>query len=241
MIEAEQSTAGGALRVIVKIAGVVVLLALLVVVGRRLGNEIPAFIAWVNGFGAWGPLVFIVGYAIATVLFVPGAPLTLAAGAVFGLVRGTAYAYAGAMLGATVAFLVARYGARRRIEASLAAKPRFRAMDRAVGVDGRKIVVLMRLSPVFPFNLLNYALGLTSVSLTDYVVASLAMLPGTLLFVYYGTVAGEVVKASAGKLSRTPGEWTLLAVGLLATIAVTALVARKARAALKSVEEEVEE
>jgi len=207
-------------------------IALLLVLGRWLGHYVPAFRAWVAGLGVWGPLVFILGYAAAAVAFVPGAPLTLAAGAAFGLVEGTIYAWIGATLGANAAFLVARYAARGWVERKLADYPRLRAVDRAVGREGGKIVALLRLSPAFPFNLLNYALGLTDVRFPAYLAACLAMVPGTLLYVYYGKVFGDVVAATGGAGGKSPWEWALLGVGLAATLAVTALITQKARRAL---------
>ena len=158
------------------------LLALLLL-GRAAGRYVPQFAAWVHGSGAWGPVVFMLGYAVATVAFVPGVLLTLAAGAIFGLAAGVMYVFIAATIGAAAAFLVSRYVARGAIERRLASNAKFAAIDRAVGAQGRWIVFLLRLSPVFPFNLLNYALGLTRVRFTDYVVASVGMLPGTLLYV----------------------------------------------------------
>ncbi len=212
---------------------VAVVAVVLVVAGRRLGHFVPVFRDWVAGLGVWAPVVFIAGYAVAAVALVPGSPLTLAAGAVFGLVKGTIYAWTGATLGASGAFLVARYAARGWVERKLEESPRLRAVDRAVGREGGKIVALLRLSPAFPFNLLNYALGLTNVRFTAYLAACLAMLPGTLLYVYYGKVFGDVVAATGGgEGKKSPWEWALLGVGLAATIAVTALITKKARKAL---------
>src|SRR5207247_1074266 len=136
-------------------------LAALIVLGRQAGGYVLGFAGWVKGLGAWGPVVFIAGYVLAPVAFVPGVLLTLAAGAIFGLVQGVLYVFVAATLGASAAFLVGRYLARAAVEPRIAANPRFAAIDRAVGAEGRKIVFLLRLSPVFPFNLLNYALGLT--------------------------------------------------------------------------------
>jgi len=217
----------------------VVLAAALIFGGRSLVGPLQRFAAWVQGLGIWGPVVFILGYAAATVAFAPGAVLTLAAGALFGLVYGTVYTLAGATLGASLSFLVSRYVARRGIERRIAANPRFQAIDRAVGREGFKIVALLRLSPVFPFNLLNYALGLTRVRFLDYVAASVAMLPGTLLYVYYGKAAGSLASAFAGGGGPAAGgqskaaSWALLAVGLLATVAVTTYVTRLAGRALR--------
>ena len=210
----------------------------LVLLGRAAGGYVQSFAAWVDGLGAWGPAVFIVGYALAVAAFVPGSLLTLAGGAIFGLVRGTAFVFAGATLGACGAFLIARYLARRVVERRLGANPRFAAIDRAIAREGRKIVFLLRLSPVFPFSLLNYALGLTRVRFVDYLVASLGMLPGTLLYVYGGKVIGDVAAIAAGaRPPLGPGGWALLALGLIATAVVTAVVTRTAKKALS---EEIE-
>jgi uncharacterized membrane protein YdjX (TVP38/TMEM64 family) len=210
------------------------LLAALVLLGRAAGARLPAFAAWIEGIGAWGPIVFIAGYAAATLAFAPGSILTLAAGAIFGLAKGVLYTFVAATLGASGAFLVARYLARPAIEKRLAAYPRFAAIDRAVARQGGRIVFLLRLSPVFPFNLLNYALGLTRVRFLDYLVASLGMLPGTLLYVYYGKVAGDVATLAAGAgVERGAGHYVVLGLGLLATVLVTALITRTARRALQ--------
>ena len=132
-----------------KIAAALVGLALLFFLGRTLGGYIPRFASWVDSLGFWGPLVFILGYAVATVAFIPGSLMTLAAGAIFGLLKGTLYTFAGAILGAASAFLVSRYGARKAVERRLESNSKLKAVDRAVAKEGRKIVFLLRLSPVF--------------------------------------------------------------------------------------------
>lgn len=203
-------------------------------VGQRTGGIVIRFAEWVHGLGVWGPIVFILGYAVATVAFLPGSILTLAAGVIFGLVKGTVYSLIGATLGASGSFLVARYGARRAIERRIAGNARFAAIDRAVGREGFKIVALLRLSPVFPFNLLNYALGLTEVRFLPYLAASAAMLPGTLLYVYYGKALGSLAALASGTKAQKGSEfWIFLGVGLLATIAVTFYVTRLAGKALR--------
>ena len=215
--------------------GVVALIALLAL-ARQGGAYIPQFAAWVNGLGVWGPLVFIVGYAAAVVAFVPASLLTLAAGAIFGLGAGVAYVFVAAVLGSSAAFLVSRYVARGAVERRLAGNARFAAIDRAVGAQGRKIVFLLRLSPAFPFTLLNYALGLTRVRFADYLLAAVGMLPGTLLYVYYGKLAGDVAALAGGAaVEKGSGYYAVLALGLVATIAVTAVVTRTARKALAEV------
>ena len=222
----------------VKILVGLVLAAVFFYVARTAGGKLPQFAEWVDGLGFWGPVAYVAGYALLTVSFVPGSLLTLAAGAVFGLGKGTALAWTGATLGATGSFLIAHYLARRAIEKKVAANPKFAAIDNAVEGEGRKIVFLLRLSPLFPFSLLNYALGLTKVKLMDYVIASLGMIPGTLLYVYSGKIAGDVVNlASESGPERGVGYYAVLGVGLLATLVVTTLVTRTARRALKSVEE----
>jgi uncharacterized membrane protein YdjX (TVP38/TMEM64 family) len=207
--------------------------AALVLLGRQAGPYVERFSTWVQGLGAWGPAVFILGYVVATVAFVPGSALTLAAGFIFGPVRGTIYTFVGATLGAAAAFLVSRYVARGAIERRIEGNPKFAAVDRAVGREGFKIVALLRLSPVFPFNLLNYSLGLTRVRFLDYLAASVAMLPGTVLYVLYGAAARKAADSLADvKIEKGLGSWILLGIGLVATVVVTAYVTRLAKRAL---------
>ena len=221
-------------RLVVTLLAIVLGVGLLIVAGRYLGGYVPRFAQWVQSLGVWGPVVFILGYAAATVAFVPGVLLTLAAGAIFGLGPGTVYTLIGATFGASLAFLVARYVARAAIEKRIAGNSRFQAIDRAVGREGFKIVALLRLSPIFPFNLLNYALGLTQVRFLSYFAACAAMLPGTLLYVYYGTAAGNLASALAGGgKQKGASSWVLLGIGLLATVAVTTYVTRLAGRALR--------
>jgi uncharacterized membrane protein YdjX (TVP38/TMEM64 family) len=216
-----------------RIALGIAVVAALVVLGRQLGAALPRFAAWVESLGPWGPLVFIVGYAAAVVAFVPGSLLTLAAGAIFGVAWGVVWVFAAALVGSTAAILVARYDARDAVARRLAANPRFAAIDKAVGREGRKIVFLLRLSPLFPFTLLNYALGLTTVRLTDYVLAAVGMIPGTILYVYYGKLAGDVAALAGGAaVERGAGYWAVLALGLVASVVVATLVGRTAKRAL---------
>jgi uncharacterized membrane protein YdjX (TVP38/TMEM64 family) len=204
-----------------------------VLLGRAAGGYVQTFAQWVNGLGAWGPAVFIAGYAVAVVAFVPASLLTIAAGAIFGIGAGVAYVFAAAILGSSLAFLISRYLARAAIEHRLAGNPKFAAIDRAVGQQGRRIVFLLRLSPAFPFNLLNYALGLTSVRFADYLAASVGMLPGTLLYVYSGKLVGDVATLAGGAApERGASYYALFGIGLLATAVVTVLVTRIARRAL---------
>jgi len=214
---------------------IAVLLAAIVVGGRRLGALVPAFAQYIEGLGALGPIVFVLGYAVATVAFIPGSILTFAAGAIFGLTTGVGLVFVAATVGSTIAFLVSRYVARGAIEQRVAGNARFAAVDKAIAAQGIRIVMLLRLSPVFPFSLLNYALGLTRISLRDYVLASVGMLPGTILYVYYGKLAGDIATLSGGTAPpRDMGYYVVLALGLFATIVVTTLVTRTARTALRT-------
>lgn len=187
----------------------------------------------VSGLGLWGVLLYILIYILACVLFLPGSILTLGAGVLFGVVKGSMVVSVAATCGATCAFLVGRYLARGWVTEKMAHYPRFKAIDEAVGREGWKIVGLTRLSPVFPFNLLNYAFGVTRVSLRDYFWASwIGMLPGTVLYVYLGALAGDLTLLVTRERARTPAEWIFYLVGLAATVAVTVYVTRLAKAAL---------
>ena len=196
---------------------------------------LTAFNEWVGGLGAWGVVIFIVVYVIATVLLVPGSVLTVGAGFVFGLGWGLLAVSLGSTVGAALAFLIARFVAREKISSIAKKNESFGRIDAAIGEQGAKLVFLLRLSPLIPFNLSNYFYGLTAVKFWPYVLASwIGMLPGTLLYVYLGTVGKAGLQAASGTdAGRSPLEWTLLGVGLAATVAVTVWVTRIARKALK--------
>lgn len=197
-------------------------------------RETTAELGWL------GPFFFGLFYALAVVLFVPGSALTIAGGVTFGLALGTLTVFVGANIGAALAFLIARYVLRDRVEKLLANRPALRAIDRAVETQGWRIVFLTRLSPVFPFSAQNYFYGLTGVTFYQYVAASLVgMFPGTLLYVYIGAAGAEVAEASGGAASW--GQTALLVAGLVATAAVVVLVTRVARRELQKALAEVEE
>jgi uncharacterized membrane protein YdjX (TVP38/TMEM64 family) len=192
---------------------------------------------WVGQMGVAGIFIFIGVYAIATVLLAPGAILTIGAGFAFGLWKGFLAALAGATLGASLAFLVARFIARDKVEAIAKGNEKFRNIDNAIGKQGAKLVFLLRLSPVIPFNLSNYFYGLTGVKFWPYVLASwIGMMPGTFLYVYIGTAGKAAVSAAAGGDAVKHGwqYWTFMSVGLTATVIVTIWVTKIARDALKS-------
>ena len=189
---------------------------------------------WIDRLGAVGAIAFILLYIIAAVAFLPGSIVTLGAGFVFGVVLGSVYVFIGATLGATAAFLVGRYLARGWVAKKIARNAKFLAIDRAVGREGLKIVVLTRLSPIFPFNLLNYAYGITGVSLKDYVIGSVGMIPGTIMYVYFGSLAGSLATLGTEEPANPTVQWTIRIVGLIATVAVTLYITRLARQALEA-------
>jgi uncharacterized membrane protein YdjX (TVP38/TMEM64 family) len=191
-------------------------------------------LAGIDSLGVWGPLAFIGLYLVATVAFLPGSILTLGAGVVFGVVKGALWVFIGAMLGATAAFLVGRYGARQWVARKIANNPKFKALDEAIGREGLKIIFLIRLSPAFPFNLLNYGLGLTQVSLRDYILGSVGILPGTILYVYIGSLAGNLALIGTGNQPSNPAiAWTIRILSFVTVVAVTVMITRIARKALR--------
>jgi uncharacterized membrane protein YdjX (TVP38/TMEM64 family) len=196
-------------------------------------DYLAAFLGRVQALGPWAPVVLGAVYVLACVLFVPGSLLTLGAGFLFGIALGTITVSLASTVGASVAFLLGRTLARQWVEKQVAASPRFRALDQAVQEQGFKIVLLTRLSPVFPFVLLNYAFGLTRVSFRDYVLASwIGMLPGTVMYVYLGSTIKDLADLAAGTVEGGPAQRILFWVGLVATVVVTIFITRLARAAL---------
>ena len=165
-----------------------------------LRDTLISFLEWVQRIGPWGAVLFAAAYVPAAVLFVPGSLLTLGAGFVFGLAKGTVIVSLGSTAGAAAAFIVARSLAHDWVARRLARRPTLAAIGRAVETDGFKIVLLTRLSPVFPFNLLNYVYGLTSVPFRTYVLASwIGMLPGTIMYVYLGSAANSLATLLSGE------------------------------------------
>lgn len=191
-------------------------------------------LGWIESLGSIGAIVFIGIYIIATIVFLPAFILTLGAGVLFGVWLGSIYVFIGATLGSIAAFLGGRYLARDWVAKKIAGNDQFSSIDRAVGKEGLKIVLLTRLSPAFPFNLLNYAFGVTGVSAKDYIIGSIGMIPGTIMFVYIGSLAGSLalIGTDAQPSVNPTLQWTIRIVGLVATIAVTVYVTRLAKQAL---------
>jgi uncharacterized membrane protein YdjX (TVP38/TMEM64 family) len=204
--------------------------------GRSLAPRVLSIVAHIQSLGPAAPVAFITIYAFAVVSLIPASLLTIAGGAVFGLIRGVIYALIGATLGSTGAFLLGRYVARHLVARKLNAMPRFVAIERAVSARGRRIVFLLRLSPLVPFNFLNYALGLTTISVWDFVLASLGTIPGAFVYAYAGKVTGEAIAlAGQAQVPKDASYYAVLVAGLVATIAATTVVTRTARRALQDV------
>jgi len=219
-----------------KLAAIALILVVLAVAMNQLpvADTLRSFNQRVADWGLTGVIVFILVYALATVLLIPGSALTLGAGFAFGLVTGMIAVSIASTLGAALAFLVGRHLARDKVRATLADRKKFEAVDRAVSKRGWKIVALLRLSPVFPFVALNYLLGLTGIRFSHYVAASWAgMLPGTLLYVYLGYLGKAGIQTAAGESEPNLLRWIYLGAGLLATLAVTVYVTRLARRAIR--------
>jgi uncharacterized membrane protein YdjX (TVP38/TMEM64 family) len=196
---------------------------------------------WIDSLGTVGAIAFITIYILATVAFIPGSILTFGSGVLFGVVWGSLYVFISATLGATIAFLVGRYLARGWVAKKIEGNHKFQAIDQAVGKEGLKIVLLTRLSPIFPFNLLNYAFGITGVSLKDYVIGSVGMIPGTVMYVYMGSLASNLATIGTASQPTNPGvQWAIRIIGFIATVAVTLYVTKVARKALEENVLEVE-
>lgn len=173
-------------------------------------------------------------YIVLTVLFVPGSIPTLASGFLFGPIWGTVLVSIASVLGATGAFLTGRFIARDWVARNFAKGRRFQAIDHAVGRQGFKIVLLTRLSPIFPFNVLNYLFGLTRVRVGDYMLASwIGMFPGTLMYVYFGSTLKNVAAVLAGKYEGGLLQTSFFVIGLVVAVVVTLYVTRLATRALK--------
>ncbi len=195
---------------------------------------LETLLKWIEGIGYLGIFVVICIYIIATPLFFPGSILTLGAGFLFGVILGTVTVSIGSTLGACAAFLLGRTIARDWIAGKVSENKKFEDIDSAVGDEGFKIVLLTRLSPIFPFNLLNYAFGLTKVDFWKYALASwIGMIPGTVMYVYFGAGLRSITEAATGQVETGMTGRVFFWVGLAIAIGVAVLITRIARNALK--------
>ncbi len=181
---------------------------------------------WINGFGVTAPLVFVAIYAVATVAFLPGTPLSLLAGLVFGPVFGTLWAVIGATIGATLSFLVGRYAARGLVEGWTANNERIKRLDEGVEKQGWRMLLITRLVPVFPFNLQNYAYGLTKIGLGTYVLlTAVCIIPGAAVY----TFAGGSLASARQDLTRTFVYLGIAAVLLVVLSLIPSFIQRRNR------------
>jgi uncharacterized membrane protein YdjX (TVP38/TMEM64 family) len=214
------------------------LIVTLVIAAKQLNFQglLQTSIIWVESLGVLGPIAYIAIYNLATLLFIPGSLLTLKGGCLFGLFWGSIYVLIAATVGATLAFIIGRYLSRDWVSRQMDKHPKFKAIDLAVAKEGWKIVLLTRLSPIFPFNLLNYAFGMTQVSLKDYILGSFGIIPGTVMYVYIGSLVGNIAMINTSNQSITPEikvwQWVMRVIGLIATIAVTVYITKVAQKAL---------
>jgi len=216
------------------LVGILVVVLFAVALALPLERWLADMRGWLDGYGWQGLVIFAVIYVVATILLVPGVAITLAAGALFGLGKGTAVVSVSSTTTAALAFLIGRYLARGAIETKAAANPRFGAIDRAIGQNGWKVIVLLRIVPLLPFGLSSYFFGLTAIRFRPYVLASwAAMLPGTFMFVYFGHVAAQGLSgAKEEQSSISAGQWVLWVVGGAALVTATLYIARLTRRAL---------
>ena len=191
-------------------------------------QTIPKIIQWIESLGIIGMSLFVLVYILACIFLIPGSPLTVGAGAVFGFWTGLILVSVGSTLGAVAAFLISRYLARGFIEKKIDKSHKFSAMDMAIKREGWKIIFLARLSPIIPFFLLNYALGLTKIRLRTYIISSWAgMIPGTVLYTYIGSL-GKTILTTENSLA----DWVILGAGLIATVSVTLIISKIAKRSL---------
>ena len=197
--------------------------------------------SWIAGAAAWAQLhreaaaaLFVVIYVIAAVVLVPCAILTLAAGFLFGLPLGVALTSVGSVLGAAAAFFVGRFAAHDWVAQRIGTRPRFHALVAATHTDGFVLVLLARLSPVIPYILLNYAFSVTRVRFRDYMLATwIGMLPAIVLYVYAGTLAKNFAELTSAGRAPSWAVDSVLAIGFVATVALTWRIARRANRVLR--------
>ncbi|AZR72151.1 hypothetical protein BBF96_01325 [Anoxybacter fermentans] len=200
-----------------KLVIIVGVLAIIIFLLKRYGvfeymKDFRAIKEWIDGFGVWGPVVYILVYIACCLFFLPGLPITIVGGLVFGSIWGTIYVSIGSTIGASLAFLIARYAARDMVESWVANNPQFKKIDEGVEKQGWRMLMITRLVPIFPFNLQNFAYGLTKIKFSTYVLVSwICMLPGTIAYVF-----------AAGSLSSGQGDIkkTLIYLGIAAVFFV---------------------
>jgi uncharacterized membrane protein YdjX (TVP38/TMEM64 family) len=209
------------------------LLALALARHSQLQELLRSTLVWVESLGYFKPLIFILIYNLATVLFIPGSILTMGGGAIFGLVWGSIYVTIAAILGATMAFIVGRFWCRELVYQKMVDLPQFRAIALAIDREGLKIVLLTRLCPILPFNLLNYAFGITNISIRDYMLGSLGIIPGTVMYVYLGDLIGDIATLGMSDRPLDPAvettQWIVRAIGFISTVTIAIYFSKLAK------------
>jgi len=220
------------LKNITRAVGIAVPLVFGLLVGRLLTPWLPQFAAWVHTMGAWAPFAFVGAYIVAVVLMLPAFLLTMVAGAVFGMVKGSALVMTGAIIGGTTAFLLGRYVARDQVAKRVAKNATLAAIDRVVGEDGLRLVFLLRLSPVVPFVLTNYALGVTRVKLRDFVLGTFGLTPIVLVYAAFGSASGAGPRPDGS----SPISGKIMVAAVIVTVALALFLTRVAQRALNEAE-----
>ncbi len=215
-----------------RLLGVAVPLVGAVACGKLLAPYLPSFSAWVSSLGVWGPIAFVTVYVLGVVCLMPVFLLTIASGAVFGVVRASIFVMTGSLIGAFFAFLISRYLIRDLVARRIAKNPKLTAIDRAVGEDGRRLVFFLRLSPVVPFVLSNYVLGVTRVGLLDFLIGTLGLAPIAISYAAFGQAA-SATNAETGKSALS---WPVLGLGIAATVFLAWLITRIAQKAIAEAE-----
>ena len=194
---------------------------------RWLSPWLPDFAIWVEGLGVWAPVAYVAAYIVAVVFMLPAFLLIIVGGAVFGVWYGAALAMLGALSGASIAFLIARYWARERVARHVSRNPLLASLDDTIGVNGLRLVFLLRLSPVVPFVLTNYALGATRIRFQDFLLGTLGLGPIVLTYAALGRVSGA--RAVDGS---NPASVTILVVGIVATVILGVLLTKMVQRAI---------
>lgn len=191
----------------------------------------------VQAWGIWGIIVFVIIYNVATLCLIPGSILTMKGGCLYGLINGSLIVLVSAIFGAITSFLLGRYFCRNWVYSILNKYPQFEQINEAISEKGWQIVFLTRLSPLFPFNLLNYLFGISKISFKDYIIGSLGILPGTFMYVYFGSLATNLATANIDNMIVTPQTkmltWAMRIIGLISTIIITILSTNFARKNLR--------
>ena len=226
-------------KIIINTIIIIIIIVLFVILNKyfNISNKIKTVLInsleWIESFGILTPIIFGLIYIICTVLLISGAVLTLGAGIIFGVIKGSIIVSVFSTLAAITSFLIGRFLLRNWVLKKIEKYPKFKAIDTAVAKKGWKIVGLTRLSPVFPFVFLNYAFGLTKISLKDYAIASwIGMMPGTIMYVYIGSLIGDIATLGAGGREKTPVEWIFTIIGFIITVIITLYVTNISKKAL---------